>query len=362
MSNEIHHINSPSTLERRALCPASMNIELALAEPPQSEFAAEGTMLHEAVATGNLDLCENEDQRELVQKCLQYIEDLVCDGDKIYKELKLELIGSDWEIITFGTADVVIVGEKKLIVIDWKFGRGAVEYAINNIQGATYAAMAMQKFGIDECSFGIVQPRCGRWNDFYNFTECSNIIENIESIIRKCHDSDALAVPGETQCKYCRGLHYLSCKEIQNQVDTFVESELPAIKKHIKELCNNDLEKLHNQCKLIAKIHDKVKYRITKECEANGVCGNLTTKISNGGRECKDITALFNTVSEVVPQEDFLNSCSCSVSKVENLYATNRKSDGTYKTLKDGKAEFNGLVESLTANKANRVSIVEAKK
>ncbi|UDQ96854.1 DUF2800 domain-containing protein [Lentisphaerota bacterium WC36G] len=361
MPNEIHHINSPSSLERRKLCPGSMKIEQALPEPPQSEYAAEGTMLHEAVATNNLELCETDEQYEMARNCLNFVDELATSQDEVYKEVSLELLGSDWEIVTFGTADVVINGADKLIVIDWKFGRNPVQYAKDNIQLATYATMAMQQFKKKECTVFIVQPRCGRWNDFYTFSEPANILANIESIIEKCNDPAAEAVPGESQCKYCRGQYHLSCKAIQNEVEVFIDEELPTIEEKINELSNDDLAKIYAKCKAIANFQKKIEYRIKKECESNQVCGNLILKKSSGGREIKDITALYNAVADVITQGEFLKLCSCSVAKIEKLYAVKKKEDGTYKTQKDGIAEFNGKVEDLIKFKADRVSILEVK-
>ena len=71
---------------------------------------------------------------------------------------------SDWAPDGFGTADVVILSEQSVHVIDLKFGKGIPVYALDNPQLRLYALGAWNKFkedfpNIKELKYTIHQPR-----------------------------------------------------------------------------------------------------------------------------------------------------------------------------------------------------------
>ena len=66
------------------------------------------------------------------------------------------------EQTAFGTADVIILKPKVLIIKDLKFGKGVLVHAKNNPQLALYAIGALEKFGrdgIEKIAMYIHQPR-----------------------------------------------------------------------------------------------------------------------------------------------------------------------------------------------------------
>ena len=103
-------------------------------KPKDSEWAIEGTMLHNAVATRNMDGL-NDEQRTAVTLCIEFLEDIAGDvsKDNIRHEDYLEMKSGNGDVITAGLADVVITG-RKIIVIDFKFGYNEVNDVNSNIQ------------------------------------------------------------------------------------------------------------------------------------------------------------------------------------------------------------------------------------
>ena len=83
-SPDAHHELGPSTLKYVEICPSYRSSN------ETNIFAEEGTMLHSAAETGNLDGLD-EEQMRLVISCLDYIKPLEENADDIYKELRVSI-------------------------------------------------------------------------------------------------------------------------------------------------------------------------------------------------------------------------------------------------------------------------------
>lgn len=83
-SPDQHHELGPSTLKYVEICPSYRSSN------ETNVFAEEGTKLHEAAETGNLDGLD-EEQMRLVISCLDYIKPLEENADDIHKELRVSI-------------------------------------------------------------------------------------------------------------------------------------------------------------------------------------------------------------------------------------------------------------------------------
>jgi hypothetical protein len=81
---EQHHELGPSTLKYVEICPGYRSSD------ETNIFAEEGTMLHSATENKCFDGL-NDEQKELVTKCLDYLAPLEKDADKIEKEVRVEI-------------------------------------------------------------------------------------------------------------------------------------------------------------------------------------------------------------------------------------------------------------------------------
>ena len=147
-----HHEFSPSKLEQYRICPASYFMQKGLPDTT-SAAAEEGTLLHAALAKFSADGL-NSEQTEVFESCVNYLDSLTTGtgNDEIITELPLTIKDGS-EVLTTGTADVVIYNSDmhEVSIVDWKFGYTPVMSVMNNIQLATYAVGAMQKYGVSTC-------------------------------------------------------------------------------------------------------------------------------------------------------------------------------------------------------------------
>jgi len=355
-----HHDFSPSTLPRLMECPGSYALCKTLPPVPENSDAAEGTAMHKAMETGIIPDSFTEEQKETVQRCMDCLEVIAGPGATIIKEPKMYLYDVDGSEINYGYADdVIITADNRLIVDDWKFGRNPVEFAKDNIQLACLAAMAMQAHGINKCIAYPIQPRCGRFEDYYTFTQLDAIVLSIKNIIRRCLAPDAEFCDGK-HCTYCPALFWGKCPLAKS---TALETAATAISVADKlEVMNPvELETLYRAGKTVEKLQAKVKDRIKEVCAESGSCGSLTLKETSNGVECTDILQAYKLVSEHMTQAEFLGCCNLSVSQLSKVFAKKMKDAGAVKSAWEGEKMLKERLESVLVEKDKKIQIVEEK-
>lgn len=179
-----HAILSASSSYRWLHCPPSARLESNFAST-ESQAAAEGTAAH-ALAEHKLRRAlkrrskrpvsdyDTDDMEQYTDDycdfCMEQYEQEKqnCPDTKIATEIKLDL--SAYIPHGFGTCDCLIVSDKQLHIIDFKYGQGIVVDATNNSQLKLYALGALALYGnlydCTEVALTIFQPRrdnIGTW-------------------------------------------------------------------------------------------------------------------------------------------------------------------------------------------------------
>ena len=185
-----HSTLGPSSAHRWMECPGS--IALCAKAPPQptSKAAAEGTVAHslaEELVTGKIDVLgmmdrvganvtqgghEIEITEDMVEGAIEYCEVISRDRAILLESKKPAHIVQKAEVRVsapsidkrvWGTADYIQYRKgDKLLVYDYKFGKGVIVESEENEQGALYVIGAMESEAgeaFDTVEFVIVQPR-----------------------------------------------------------------------------------------------------------------------------------------------------------------------------------------------------------
>ena len=109
----------------------------------------------------------------------------------------------------FGTGDCIIIGDKKLHILDFKYGMGVLVDAVDNPQMKLYALGALEiydsLYDIEEVSMTIFQPRrenVSTWT--IPVKELKDWAENeLKPKAKKAYEGEGDYVPGEW-CTFCR--------------------------------------------------------------------------------------------------------------------------------------------------------------
>ena len=305
----VHHAFSPSRLQQLKVCPGSYLMQQGLTEEPGPE-AAEGTMLHERLATGNFDGLTTE-QAELCAACLKFLAEVSGgedSGAQVLHEQRLQICDENGNEISYGFADVVILHpDDRMSIIDWKFGRNPVAEVNRNLQLAAYALGAMQKFNKTACHCHVYQPRCYSASD-YNFTKPAAILANIENVIAAATGGALILNPEPEACKYC--LAKFKCPAFNSKFSAL------AVRPAFDLTDPDQLVKLYEQSKLVERFCREIEAAMKKYIDAHGSCGSWHYKEKPGNRECTDALRMFEVVSNLLTPAEFNACVTVSISRL----------------------------------------------
>lgn len=224
--------NRPSSLQRRSLCPGSGRMESAFPPGPSSEFAEQGTRLHEAV-TNYLEKKipipkMEEEELEWVMMCVNEVEKLrehflTPEATEVY-EYDVELGGLGMPGRSGKVDYAMIFPGHRMLIIDYKFGTVYVDSPEYNWQSKCYGLALLEKFGGRTLELTIIQPRM---NENIQIRSCS--IENedldkarngLSDLIERTEMKDAALIPGAKQCQFCNAKE--SCPALQKTAQEII--------------------------------------------------------------------------------------------------------------------------------------------
>lgn len=178
MPPEVHSVLGASAADRWMNCTPSAQLTAGM-EDETTTFAAEGTAAHA--------LCEWKVRKALKMRAgrrptSDYWTDELEEFTDDYRDFIMDLVGQakqhckdpvtlieqhlDFSCYVpdgFGTGDFLLVADKELNVVDFKYGRGVAVYADHNPQMMLYALGALNLFDclydIEQVTMTIFQPR-----------------------------------------------------------------------------------------------------------------------------------------------------------------------------------------------------------
>lgn len=283
MSN--HAILSASGSHRWLHCLPSARLELEF-ENNESNAAAEGSAAHA--------LCEHKLKKALRMKSKRPISDYHSDEMEEHSDAYVEFVLEQFELAKqsckdplllieqrldfscyvpqgFGTGDCIIIADKKLHIIDFKYGMGVLVEAAGNPQMKLYGLGALEiydsLYDIEEVSMTIFQPRrenVSTWT--ISVEELKDWAENeLKPKAKKAFDGEGEYLPGEW-CTFCRAA--VKCRARADEKLKLAQSEfkLPPL------LTDSEIEEV------LSKLSDLTKW-------ANEIIAYATNAAVNHGKE-----------------------------------------------------------------------------
>ncbi len=308
-----HARHSPSSLGYKEICPAFYG------KSGTNAAAEEGTLMHEALETDDYSKL-NEEQAFLCGLCRDYRDgELAKLPDAAqYRELRLTIADG----LTYGTADFVAVAGKVGVLMDWKFGYGAIEPAESNAQGCAYALGVFEKFPeLEELSVHFVQPR-RQYISTHTYTreDTERMRLRIDTIVRRANAKNKEEQPGQ-QCCYCR--KQATCKALRNIA-------LPIASRYAglaipEELHPSNISdpRMMAQCLDCAKVLkewiDSVNFHAIDMALNGAEIPGYKLANRAGRRTISDALAAFGAVKDKISPETFIECCgSVSIDALGN--------------------------------------------
>ncbi|MBI6873351.1 DUF2800 domain-containing protein [Clostridium aciditolerans] len=280
-----HAVLSASGAHRWLNCLPSARLELEFVNN-ESSAAAEGTAAHA--------LCEHKLKKALHMRSKRpvsvYNSDEMEEHSDAYVEFVMEQLELAKQSCTdplilieqrldfscyvpqgFGTGDCIIIGDKKLHIIDFKYGMGVLVDAVDNPQMKLYALGALEiydsLYDIEEVSMTIFQPRrenVSTWT--IPVKELKDWAENeLKPKAKKAYDGEGEYLTGEW-CTFCRAAVKCRARAEEKLKLAQMEFKLPPL------LPDSEIEEV------LSKLSDLTKW-------ANEIIAYATDAAVNHGKE-----------------------------------------------------------------------------
>lgn len=310
----------PSNLHRRKVCPGSARMEAAVTiVEPDSEYAAEGSLLHRHFANKTLDRSVlSDEQRDILERADALQADVIRRVEEECACVAMQFVEATEDKLTFrdtrggnvlfdGTPDYLRVyggigHARALIVIDAKFGYNEVAAAESNFQLAAYSVMGHDDTPAQDVYCAIIQPRVAK--DLrvtvarYHASEIESVRGAVLQIMAACAEPDAPLLPSEDACRYCTAR--FECKAVAGAVTSLATlpqgKELKAL---VETMPADELGKLADCIKLarLETFGGVVMARVLELTKAGQMPG-WTLKSNGKNREIQNVKALFLAFKE----------------------------------------------------------------
>ena len=335
----LHAKLSPSGAHRWMRCPASPALEAPYPDD-SSPYAAEGTLAH-LLASEELDGTKPAAERIgekhtidgfdfMVDKVMvAYVEDYVklvreyAQGGVLLVEQRVPIGHMTGETDATGTSDAVIIhaAEKRLTVVDLKYGMGVKVYADGNEQAMMYALGAMEAYeqlgDFDDICMVIHQPRLNHVAEHWiRADDLMAFAKKVSSGAEATRNDKAEPVPGEKQCKFCKAKS--SCPALQAIVDETTDEIATA--DDFADLGDNALSIAMGRVDLIEQwcksIRAEVERRLTKGLD---VTGYKLVEGRKGNRAWSDAKDAQDRLSAVLKRDEMYEEKFISPATAEKL-------------------------------------------
>lgn len=169
----------------------------------------EGNRGHEAKATGNYAGISG-DLLDAVLQTDEYESAFIIGADHVDREIRLEIALGNYH--SFGTVDCLIRRGSKGHVIDYKFGRGYVASAEENLQGKGYVIGSFDKHSeLEEITLHFIIPRRNEVTSHtFHRSELEELRAEIITLLDRVYSPDAKPHAG-SYCNWC--VHQSTCSE-----------------------------------------------------------------------------------------------------------------------------------------------------
>lgn len=328
---------SASAFQRYDLCPGSWNAAQGIPAATRNQSspdAVEGVMLHEHVALrpradieANSDLARklSHEQRATLLRALN-------NDAALIEQYNLKPHGIDIEKRLFlhdpvklapvasGKFDRVLYSDMgaRVLVIDYKFGRGDVESAELNHQLRFAAAVLDAEHGPDEVIVAINQPRADGGmqvtSAVYTRDDLVKAREEVFAILEKIRDPNAPRIAGYEQCKYCpaRG----TCAEARAAV-----SKIAGLPDNLNPA---ELAEALKLAKLAERVIDAVREQAKTllDVQPDAIPG-WVLKPGHARKSVTDAQRAFNILNAdgLVTQDEFVAACSVKLTDLVEIVA-----------------------------------------
>ena len=228
-------------------------------------------------------------------------------------------------LLMSGKPDLVIIDGDRALVIDYKTGYLETLEASQNLQLRTLAVMVARNHNVDEVSVAIVQPNIKPGYSIARYDEIDLEIaeRQLRKILDDANDENAVANPGEKQCRYCKAKPV--CKEAQEASFSVIEADTTTL-----DVVR--LPELLEKCDLADRVIKSIRDAALDIVRNGGTVDGWEMPEAGQSRSFVSTHAVFNALGDVIPREAFANACDVKLNKLETAWLDATDADETKKS------------------------------
>ena len=363
---------SPSSRVRWGVCPGSVEAESHYPWIDSGPAAKDGTHSHtllEYCIKNNIDNALVTVGNELTDKdgvfvvdnarasrvnvALDYINAQCATNENavVISERKVDPYSLTLRAGMRGTADVTIVTDNTIEIIDYKDGMGYVS-AIDNKQMELYALGVIAETkcsAIKTVAMTIIQPKLPRpvSTSTLAIGDILALVPKIQAEYDEVRSDNPALVPGESQCRYCKAKG--SCKALVDNVmngfnivikedvksDNVIDIANQAATQNPAEMSAKQLTQIIEAAPLLRQLLDAVEVEAKKRLEAGVVVEGLKIVKGRGMRSwnCDDDAIVDKLIKMGIPKSEVYTQKVVSPAQAEKI--TWFKRDGTKSSLSE---------------------------
>lgn len=360
---------SASGIFRLEQCPGSWFAESKCAPEEESDDASIGTYLHDCMECGRMP--EDPEQAELVEFCHEaergLVEDVFggeCSNLSVIREARMFAVDRDDSVVFSGKPDVVYYSPVKdvALVLDYKFGRLAVDAVEENRQLAALAVLLGDRLGHYPVVYaGVIQPYVSRRKPrlvkfLSQHLDAANVF--LRKVIADAEVPDAPLRPDEKACRYCRAK--ASCPAVKLALVSVTSGDLSVVWEGWPPEKRREAYDLAQLAKRwAASVEAKVKADLKGGVEVPGLC------LSSGKKAftVTDPAAAFKVLNELFPDGikagEFTACCKVGITELDKLVHSVRKGQGVKTTVDESKRWLRKFLEGCASTKVSEGSVKE---
>lgn len=232
----------------------------------------------------------------------------------------------------FGTIDVLILDEslKRVIALDYKFGRSRVDHASENIQGHAYMVGTFDKFPWAETvEVHFIAPRLDEvTSHVYHREDLEWHRLRINVVIERATEDEPKLNPRTEACRFCK--HKVSCPALHNQLLPLAKKydtnnfAVALLEKYSPDTVDDPdiLGKMLEVAPVMEAWSAAAKKRALEiAVETGEQIPGFEVRYKTPRANIKNTQEAYDALSDKLSPEEFMEACTVSLVKLAKTYA-----------------------------------------
>ena len=133
-----------------------------------------------------------------------------------------------------------------------------------------------------------------------------------------------------------------------------------ALASQTKIMTDQELANVYEMTRMVTRLLEDTRKELVARCRAHGNAGGMILCPANGGREITDMRAAYIALRDFLTKDEFLKTCTISVTKLESAFIAAQQKRGTYRNDNVSRQEFDRTLGTALTQRPERSILCKA--